>query len=337
MFYIHIDEHALVNSMLQVYRDYLDILDHKVVVCCVNHHDNENERHQQNPIQPFYVKFWEDIFGLCFEGNKEMVPVCSTDIPEDIYPILGRVLYHGLVLHNYWPVRLSQACTSVIMIGSASEKQLTESFQNYLSDNQCSILTFAKSEARSGAVDFSISTQRNICTALRTCGNTTKPEPRTFDNHLLKLAKFCFIQKPYWCLIKMKQGMETLQEEFLQNIEEKDVFMFYSALKPSAIALFDKIVYLFSSCEENPEIEVEEKRVKMYLENFVLRLDSTKLSKLLMHWNQSDCLNNTHVYVRFSRTSVSKRPIFDSAGYTMILSSVYASQEEFSLIMSQEL
>lgn len=333
-FHIHLHDADLVQSMLQVYGEFKDILNHKVVVCTVNHEHND-ERHQQNPIQPFYVQFWDQIFELYFEGNKEMVPLCSSAVTDDLFVILGRILYHGLVLLNYWPVRLSQACASIIMTGTSSDKQLTESFRNYLSESQNKVITNAKAEVRSGALEFSENTQRQICTALRTCGNSTVPEPKNFGNHLLKLAKFCFIQKPYWCLDQMKNGLGTFKVDFLEKIEEKDVFMFYSALSPSAITLFDKIVYLFSTCEDDPEIEMEEKRVKTYLENYVMQLTSTKLSKLLRLWSQSDCLNNNLVYVRFVRTSVSRLPIFESDGYTIALSSIYASQEEFSSIMSK--
>ncbi|VDI20745.1 Hypothetical predicted protein, partial [Mytilus galloprovincialis] len=90
VFYIHIDDNDLVHSILQVYRQYLNILEHKVVVCCINHAVNENERHQQNPIQPYLVRFWDEIFDLCFEGDKEKIPICSSDMPEDIFLILGR-------------------------------------------------------------------------------------------------------------------------------------------------------------------------------------------------------------------------------------------------------
>ncbi|XP_052087247.1 uncharacterized protein LOC127724348 isoform X1 [Mytilus californianus] len=337
VFYIHIDDNDLVHSILQVYRQYLNILEHKVVVCCINHQVNENERHQQNPIQPYLVRFWDEIFDLCFEGDKEKIPICSSDMPEDIFLILGRVMYHGLILQNYWPVRFSQACCSIIITDTVSDKQLAESFQKVLSDDQKNVVAAAKAEIRSGVAIFDLATQVNLCRTLRSYGNTTKPDPSTLNECLMKLAKFSLIQRPYWCLSQIRCGLQTIHGNLFQNVEEKDVFMFYSALTPSALSLFDKIVYLFSTCDEDPELEIEEKRVKIYLENFIMSFHSSKLAKLLLRWCQTDCLNSTHVYVRFAKSSVCQRPIFDADVSTMTLSSVYTSQEEFSLIMSQEI
>lgn len=337
VFYIHIDDNDLVHSILQVYRQYLNILEHKVVVCCINHVVNENERHQQNPIQPYLVRFWDEIFDLCFEGDREKIPLCSSDMPEDIFLILGRVMYHGLILQNYWPVRFSQACCSIIITNTVSDKQLAESFQNVLSDGQKNVVAAAKAEIRSGVAIFDLTTQVNLCRTLRSYGNITKPEPSTLNECLMKLAKFSLIQRPYWCLSQIRSGLQTVHGNLFQNVEEKDVFMFYSALTPSALSLFDKIVYLFSTCDEDPELEIEEKRVKIYLENLIMSFHSSKLSKLLLRWCQTDCLNSTHVYVRFAKSSVCQRPIFDADVSTMTLSSVYTSQEEFSLIMSQEI
>lgn len=336
-FYIHIDEDNFLNSFIHVYRQYLIVLEHNVVVCCIDHTKNPDHRHQQNPLQPYLVRFWDEIFDLCFDGNNEKFPVCSPDIPEDIFLILGRIMYHGLILHNYWPVRLSQACCSFIMTDCASEKQLAESFQKVLSDEQNAIVSLAKAEIRSGATTFELSTQVNLCKALRPYGNTRKPDCASLNTTLIKISKFCLIQRPYWCLCQLRSGLQSIRGDIFQNIEEKNVFMFYSVLTPSALSLVEKIVYLFSTCEEDPDLEMEEKRVKTYLENFIITLHTLKLRKLLLRWCQSDCLNNSHVYVRFLKSSVCQKPVFEGQGSTLTLSSVYTSQEEFSLIMLQEL
>lgn len=315
----------------------MNILEHKVVVCCIDHQQATEIRHQQNPLQPYLVRFWDDIFELCFEGNKEKIPVCAPDIPEDIFILLGRIMYHGLVLQNYWPVRLSQACCSVIMTDSASEKQLAESFQKVITDDQKAVISAAKTEIRAGAASFDYKTEVNLCRALRAYGNNTKPDPKTLNDTLIKLTKFCLIQRPYWCLCQMRSGLQAIREDLFRNIDEKDVFMFYSTLMPSALSLFDKIVYLFSTCEDDLDLELEEKRVKTYLENFIMSFHSTKLRKLLLRWCQSDCLNTSHVYVRFSKSGICQRPVFDPDVSTVTLSSVYTSQEEFSMILSQEI
>lgn len=246
-------------------------------------------------------------------------------------------MYHGLVLQNYWPVRLSQACCSVMMTDGASEKQLAESFQKAISDDQKAVISAAKTEIRAGATNFDYETQVNLCRALRAYGNNTKPNPKTLNDTLIKLTKFCLIQRPYWCLCQMRSGLQAIREDLFRNIDEKDVFMFYSTLMPSALSLFDKIVYLFSTCEDDLDLELEEQRVKTYLENYIMTFHSTKLRKLLLRWCQSDCLNTSHVYVRFSKSDICQRPVFDPDVSTVTLSSVYTSQEEFSLILSQEI
>ena len=223
------------------------------------------------------------------------------------------------------------------MTDGASEKQLAESFQKVISDDQKAVISAAKTEIRAGATNFDYETQVNLCKALRAYGNSTKPDPKTLNDTLIKLTKFCLFQRPYWCLCQMRSGLQTIREDLFRNIDEKDVFMFYSTLMPSALSLFDKIVYLFSTCEDDLDLELEEKRVKTYLENVIMTFHSTKLRKLPLRWCQSDCLNTSRVYVRFSKSAICQRPVFDHDVSTVTLSSVYTSEEEFSLIMSQEI
>lgn len=133
-----------------------------------------------------------------------------------------------------------------------------------------------------------------------------------------------------------RSGLQSFISDFLSHLEEQDVFSFYSLLTPNALSLFEKTIYMFSATD-NSIHEMEEKRVKMYFENFVMKLNCETLSTLLVKWCYSDCLCMEHLYVRFLANSISERPHFDPNETTLTLSSVYTSQEELHQLMMSEL
>ncbi|XP_022286997.2 uncharacterized protein LOC111099825 isoform X3 [Crassostrea virginica] len=333
---IHIRRSSVMSDVLRIYQRNPDIIQRDFNVCFEEHSRNNDVCHVPLSPHALFVEFWREAFANFFVGNQESVPTVNVSIEPDFYKTLGKILYHGLILIDYWPVKLSQACACVMVLNTCSDRQLLTSLHRTMSDQERSVITEAKREIRSGCMEFSLSTTKSLYQVLRLYGNTQKPRPENLEQLLLQMSNFYLKQKSYWALYEMRCGLQSTISDFLCHLEEQDVFTFYSLLTPNALSLFEKTIYMFSATD-NSIHEMEEKRVKMYFENFVMKLNCETLSTLLVKWCYSDCLCMDHLYVRFLANSISERPHFDPNETTLTLSSVYTSQEELHQLMMSEL
>ncbi|XP_061192085.1 uncharacterized protein LOC133200283 [Saccostrea echinata] len=333
---IHIRRSHVLSDVIKIYQRNPGILQSDFSVCFEEHPCNDDSDHV--PLSPYamFVEFWKEAFANVFAGNQESVPMIDLSIDPEFFKTLGKILYHGLILLDYWPVKLSQACACVMILNTCSDRQLLTSLHRTMSDQERSVITEAKREIRSGCSEFSLSTTRSLYQVLRLYGNTQRPKPGNLEQLLLQISNYYLKQKSYWALFEMRSGLQATVSDFLGHLEEQDVFTFYSLLTPNALSLFEKTIYMFSAAD-NSINEMEEKRVKMYFENFVMKLNCETLSALLIKWSYSDCLCMEHLYVRFLPNAISDRPHFDPNETTLTLSSVYTSQEELHQLMMSEL
>jgi hypothetical protein len=323
-------------DVLNLYQGNSAMIQSDFTVCFEDHaHDDDLDHVPLSP-HALFVQFWREVFEHFFAGNQESVPIVDVSIEPEFYKTLGQILYHGLILIDYWPVKLSQACACIMILNTCSDRQLLTSLHRTMSDQERSVITEAKREIRSGCSEFSMSTTKSLYQVLRLYGNTQRPRPGNLEQLLRQISNFHLKQKSFWALFEMKRGLQSAVSDFLSHLEEQDVFSFYSLLTPNALSLFEKTIYMFSATD-NSINEMEEKRVKMYFENFVMKLNCETLSTLLVKWSYSDCLCVDHLYVRFLPNSISDRPQFDPNKTTLALSSVYTSQEELHQLMMAEL
>lgn len=333
---IHVRRSNVLSDVLKIYQRNPEIVQRDFNVCFEEHSRDNDVCHVPLSPHALFVQFWREAFAHFFAGNQESVPIIDVSIDPDFYKTLGQILYHGLILLDYWPVKLSQACACVMILNTCSDRQLLTSLHRTMSDQERFVITEAKREIRSGCSEFSMQTTKSLYQVLRLYGNTQRPRPGNLEQLLLQMSNFYLKQKSYWALYEMRSGLQSFISDFLSHLEEQDVFSFYSLLTPNALSLFEKTIYMFSATD-NSIHEMEEKRVKMYFENFVMKLNCETLSTLLVKWCYSDCLCMEHLYVRFLANSISERPHFDPNETTLTLSSVYTSQEELHQLMMSEL
>lgn len=332
---VTIRKEHLVDDVLRLYRGNENFTRHHIRVLMTQ------SRYQTDqmviPTASLLVMFWREIFDKHFKGDREYVPVVDLDKDECFFVTLGKILYHGLILFNYWPVNLAQACTAVILTEKCSDSQLTTSFYNVMSESEKTVVSEAKKEVRSNMTDFSLPVLRNLCKVLRPYGNKVKPQPRTFESLILRLSRFYLVRNPYWALTGVGEGFFSGFSGNLPVITEQDVFELYARLSPNALALFEKVEFIYSPPNRNSSIEMEEKRTKMYLEVAVMRMTSRQIATILTKWCYFDCLCVDQLYMRFHSQSVSEPPVFAPDTRTLNISSVYSSQEEFNALLTSQL
>lgn len=100
------------------------------------------------------------------------------------------------------------------------------------------------------------------------------------------------------------------------------MFSFYFFFTLNVLLLFEKIIYMFFVID-NSIYEMEEKRVKMYFENFVMKFNCEILSILFVKWCYSDCFCMEYLYVRFLVNLISERLYFDLNEIMLMLLFVY--------------
>ncbi|XP_048769889.1 uncharacterized protein LOC125676043 isoform X1 [Ostrea edulis] len=333
---IHIRRSNVLFDVLKLYQENSAMIQNDFTVCFEEHSHDDDVGHVPLSPHALFVQFWREAFEHFFAGNQESVPIVDVSTEPEFFKTLGQILYHGLILLDYWPVKLSQACACIMILNTCSDRQLLTSLHRTMSDQERSVITDAKREIRSGCSEFSMLTTKSLYQVLRLYGNTQRPRPGNLEQLLRQISNFHLKQKSYWALYEMRSGLQSTVSDFLSHLEEQDIFTFYSLLTPNALSLFEKTIYMFSATD-NSINEMEEKRVKMYFENFVMKLNCETLSALLVKWSYSDCLCVDHLYVRFLPNSISDRPHFDPNKTTLALSSVYTSQEELHQLMMSEL
>ncbi|XP_033741432.1 uncharacterized protein LOC117328147 [Pecten maximus] len=333
---VTIRKENLVDDVVRLYRGNVNFGSHHIRVF-MTYDGYSNDRNHTIPTGTLFVMFWREILDKFFRGSREYVPIVDPDTDEELYVTLGKILYHGLVMFDYWPVTLAQACTAVILTEKCSDSQLTTSFYNVMSESEKAVVSEAKKEIRSNMIEFSLPVLRNLCKVLRPYGNTVRPQPRTFEGLILHLSRFHLVRNSYWALSGISAGFISSFSGNLPVITEHDVFKMYARLSPNALALFEKVNFIFSPSNQTSCIDMEEKRTKMYLEVAIMRMTTQQIARILTMWCYFDCLCVDQLFTRFHAQSVSEPPVFAPDTRTLNISSVYSSQEEFSSLLTSQL
>jgi len=165
--HIFVSKQNVVTDVLSFYRDNDSAINSNTITATIS--EVQNNVWSENRISgpSLLVLFWTELFKFHFNGDRELFPTVGLDLEEDFYEIVGMVLYHGLVLYNYWPVRLSQACASVIFTSQCSDRQLSSSFQRLLTQSELDIINDARQEIKENRNEFSMNTVRNLCCTFR--------------------------------------------------------------------------------------------------------------------------------------------------------------------------
>ncbi|KAJ8314875.1 hypothetical protein KUTeg_007025 [Tegillarca granosa] len=327
---IRVRKSSIISDVLKIYRTNSSITAHKLSVCYTENSPEVDAI--KEPCLSMFTLFWSRVLKSNFNGDQEVVPSTDLSIEDDFYFLLGKILYHGIVLCDYWPVKLSQACMATIITNTCSERQLMTSFHHVMTESDRAIIGITKKEFREYGEGVPMVTFRNVCKVLRFYGCKQKPQLFLLDQLLLKVAKFHLVKEPYWQLMQMREGLNATEEDIFQYVNENDIFTFYSLLTPNALTLFNKVIFIHSS--DDSSMEMEEKRVKSNFESFIMQLNTENLCNFLFKWCYSDCLCVDQLCVQFDLNTMSGVPIFKPERSTLVLSSMYMSKEELHHLLS---
>jgi len=280
-------------------------------------------RTEQVDTDSVFTEFWRRILKMCFEGDEEVVPKLSPLQQRDMFCILGRVLTHGLVMMNYWPLRLSRASAVMILLGrEPSDELLVRSFRSVMSETERGIVVFLETKVKNCEGYDSPESMALAAKTLAAYGCTQLPPAEKLASFLTELAVQHCHYRPYWCLVQMHTGLIYSAGVSFRGVTETDIDDFYDSLTATSTSLISKILYSYS---DNDRMATFEKSVSAFLEKVLLKLTKVQMQRLLHLWSGSDCLNADFLFVTFTDQIVPPR--FDWSACEMCLSRFFPSTE----------
>ena len=314
--------------MLNAYGTEENLVQHKITFCFQSHNvqnNNDITHDEELDAGSVFVMFWEEAMRKQFTGNQDMVPLIDPNAPPDCFKILGMILIHGLVLHNYLPLRLSPACMTQIIVGTSSDRLLLTSLYRIMSDSEKEVLENAMEEVKLGLENFSPIIENSIKVVLGIYGCRQPPQPRELDLFMINLAKSYLVHKPYWALEQMKAGIQSSSEHLFNDVTDDDILLLYQILTPHVPTLLERVIYLYP---EDNEAKESSKHVKTQFEEYLYKLPKPSLLKLLYQWCGFDCLCMTELFVKFTGTEDIGGTIFFPRQATLCLPEASASVDE---------
>ena len=271
-----------------------------------------------------YSSFWTEIMESLFVGVSERVPIVRHDLFIEEWEAIGKILVHGYKDNGYFPVVLSKSFVSYILFDQNSEKDLLNSFKNYLSPDERKLIdNVLENDDVLDSDEFSDLLEQFKCRTLVKRENC--------QNVLLELARQELIQKPHLMASCWRKSVSTLKQ-FPVFKTSASLEKFYEDLQPSSKKLIAMI-------EANP-IDESEREFLGYLKRFIRGLDTNLQKKFLRYTTGSDVLITDKLSIMFVKQPyLGRRPIAHTCGPNLELSSTYSNfgelREEFSNILNQ--
>jgi hypothetical protein len=330
--HLHIRPESLLIDLLNAYREDSALEKHKISICFQLHASQENGCMQpDDQINPstLFAMFWEEAFRIHFTGTHHLVPLLDPSSSNDFFQVCGRILVHGLVLGNYFPVRFSPACLAALVTESCSDQLSLTSFYQVMSDSEKDVLETAIVELKSGAEHYSPKIERCVKVVLGSYGCKNIPDSFELDAAMISIAKTFLLYQPHWSLCQLRVGMSAAGFE-LAEISESDIIQLYQQLTPSVPTILQRVSYH----SEEPDSKSEEK-VKVLFEQYLHKISRNKLLKFLQQWSGFDCTCVPKLTVKL--TSDESVSVFSPRDHTVHLPQACTSIQELSQVFEEHI
>lgn len=293
---LKMDKRSIVGNLLELYRCEQTICNYDIRVTFNNDHNLSSSNDPAFQTRHMFCIFWKKIFDKNFVGNMEFYPVINPEADEDMFEVLGRILAHGLILCNYWPIQFALSSATFMLSNECSNELTLKSFINCLSGFEQRVVECAIQESQSQTSEryIPLDLKKDLSAFLWMYG-CEMDKSRHFSDILLCIAKSLLIYQPYWALVKLKEGMDHCCSRIFMACSQSDVQSLYQALTPDASQMCKLIKYEYS-LDDNQEIE---KGLQTYLEKLLWELCSAELSNLLQQWTGVNCMSQQTLFVKF--------------------------------------
>lgn len=265
---ITISRHKTVAELLTFYED-PQVLHHNLAVCF-----DEDSGMGDGVVREMFSVFWDKFVMLNCEGSSQFTLSVSPAMQPKDYVTVGRILTHGFVLCDSFPVQLARASLHQALFGSVSDECLLDSFLMLLPEKERE----AMRNGLNGAKPFPLEEIIDILDDFR---ETTRPSPYNLRKLLLKIATAEFLTKPFLLLLKLREGMGA----FWNGLEKVELDVLYKLCCPTPARVANQLSTLPASPQEE--------KVFRWLKWYARNMESKMAVKFVRFCTASDVLPPT--------------------------------------------
>ncbi|KAK3735815.1 hypothetical protein QZH41_019913 [Actinostola sp. cb2023] len=185
------------------------------------------------------------------DGHTEFaIPVIPSLSPQD-YVAIGRMITHQFVQCATFPIRLAQASIQQLLVGDVEDECKINSFLQMLTPKEREILKNAL------ACSGSFPTEQ-VMDVLEDYGGIRQvPSPKNIRSLVLDIATSEFITKPFFCLLKIREGMGI----FWEKITSAEIKSMYDLSAPSPERVINSLVLI--------PLDAKEQQVYRWLQRYL--------------------------------------------------------------------
>jgi hypothetical protein len=278
----------------------------------------------------FFSAFWEEVYVKMFDGSALLAPASHAGIKMNDFAVLGRVLSHGYLCCGFLPTRIAFPVLACALLGpsvSLSTDIYVQSFSDYLSTVDYNTISHALK------VDiFSTDVRTSIINIISRFDSREVPTPNNLRHILSSLSEHHFKSLPYAAISTMNGAIPDLHKPFWQNIGAEQ---FYDLVN-SVVASPSKVLQVLS---EPIFQNSNEKRVFMYLEQFIGQMTRNEVNRFLRYVTGYSILTGKCISVTFNALSgIARRPIAHTCDSILEVPNTYATYldfvQEFSCLLN---
>ncbi|XP_069131679.1 uncharacterized protein [Argopecten irradians] len=318
--HVTVRRNHVVKDLMDVYGN-ADILQHMLNVSF----EGEEGQDAGGLTKDVFTAFWERAYVQFFCGEDLLVPFMPPHkYCEAIsaFPILGRILCHGIALIGFLPVRISRTVLLNVGLGPMmDEKILLQDFLSFISEHEREL-------TRKGLDAFDTLSQGETCQLIDMFSRfnmSVVPTRNTFKQHVLNLAVYELTGKPSFLCNQMKSGIPDLyQDVFFHQVAKEGLVTMCERLAPTPSRVSDLL-------RTDHQLRPEEDRIFYFLKDFVLSLSSHEdLIRFLQFVTGSSVMPSLAITVIFHHADgLQRHPIGRTCGNVLELPLEYDTLQEF--------
>lgn len=237
-----------------------------------------------------YSLFWENAIPRYFEGTCTFVPRICPGIDENVYTVLGRLLWHGYVLSGVFPISINKVFLALMLAGkeSISDEDFLEGFLEYVSSYERLKLSNILQEEKLSqeSKDFLIDFMSEFAVS-------KLPTTENKKSVLISVGKTELLSKP-------RMAVDSLKEGFLCGIRDGTVFTkesVYSLYNELSVTT-DKVLSLLTIDDSSTMTKAKD-TVFTYLKRYVRNLTEKELPSFLRFVTGSATYSGEQIKVIF--------------------------------------
>lgn len=266
--------------------------------------------------------FWEKAYLRLFDGERLLVPIMDPSVNLSMFSVLGFIIAQGFMVTGFLPIRISFPVLASVLCGievTIPETIMVESFIDYLSNHECSVLKAAISHSG----PFSDAMKNSLISILSRLGCTEVPSSNTIRKIIVKTAKYQLVSKSLGTLLLMRASFPTSYNSFFQQFSIEQLFELYKSLGACSSTVLQ--------CLREPEfLNKAEERTYRYLLTFIGNSKPEQLRLFLRFVSGSSVVLSSPIKVTFNNLSgLARRPISHTCDCTLELPLSYSSYPEF--------